>query len=81
MFRPLRDLTCAVESYSCGRYLLDIIKNADLGQVADGPVTDFNSVYNPGCGYNARWVCPLALLENRLGVRVQAGEQRYPDGP
>jgi uncharacterized protein len=78
VFLPFRDLTNDAESYGGGRYLLDTLKHADIGQVGDRLVLDFNFAYNPSCAYNARWVCPLAPRENRLNVRVEAGEQRYP---
>jgi uncharacterized protein (DUF1684 family) len=31
--------------------------------------------YVPYCAYNAQWSCPLPPRENRLGVRVEAGEK------
>ena len=42
-----------------------------VGEVA----LDFNYAYNPSCAYENRWSCPLAPVENRLGVAVMAGEQ------
>ncbi len=77
LFLPFRDLTSGAESYGGGRYLLDTIKHADLGQVGDDLVVDFNFAYNPSCAYDDRWVCPLAPPENWLSVRIEAGEQRY----
>jgi uncharacterized protein len=75
VFVPVRDATSGRETYGAGRYVLDTIKGADLG-VEDGRVVlDFNFAYNPSCAYDERWVCPLAPPENRLDVRVEAGER------
>jgi hypothetical protein len=40
-------------------------------------ILDFNYAYNPSCAYDSRWVCPLAPHENRLPVRIRAGEKKY----
>ena len=29
--------------------------------------------------YNERWSCPVPLKENRLRVRIEAGEKMYHD--
>jgi len=75
IFLPFRDLTSGHETYGGGRYLLDTIKHADLGQEGAQLVIDFNYAYNPSCAYNSRWDCPLAPAENWLPVTVRAGEQ------
>jgi uncharacterized protein (DUF1684 family) len=75
IFLPFRDLTNDHETYGGGRYVLDTIKQADLGQHDGRLVIDFNYAYNPSCAYDERWVCPLAPAENWLGVRVEAGEK------
>ena len=77
LFLPFRDRTSSHETYGGGRYLLDTIKHADLGQQGDRLVIDFNYAYNPSCAYNARWHCPLAPVENQLPVAVRAGEKAY----
>lgn len=79
VFLPFRDSTNQTETYEGGRYLLDTIKGADLGQEGGNLVVDFNYAYNPSCAYNPRWHCPLAPPENRLPVEVRAGELRYPE--
>ena len=79
LFLPFRDLTAGAETYGGGRYLLDTAKHADLGQVGDSLVIDFNFAYNPSCAYDSRWVCPLAPEENRLAVRIEAGELDFGD--
>ncbi len=77
LFVPFRDGTSGGDTYGGGRYLLDTIKSADLGQdgAAGTLVLDFNYAYHPSCTYDARWVCPLAPPENRLPVAVRAGER------
>jgi uncharacterized protein len=74
IFLPFRDATNNHETYGGGRYVLDTIKGADLGQ-GDGKImVDFNYAYNPSCAYDPRWVCPLAPEANCLPVRIEAGE-------
>ena len=85
LFLPFRDATCPLQSYGGGRYLFDTIKGSDFLPAPDARaasnvtqmVLDFNYAYNPSCAYNSRWFCPLAPMENRLGVPVRAGEQKY----
>jgi uncharacterized protein (DUF1684 family) len=77
IFLPFRDLTNQENTYGGGRYLLDTIKHADLGQKVDRIVIDFNFAYNPSCAYNPRWVCPLAPSENWLNIPIRAGELRF----
>ena len=36
---------------------------------------DFNLAYHPSCVYDARHSCPLTPAENRLPVRIEAGER------
>jgi hypothetical protein len=79
VFLPFGDLTNNDATYGGGRYLLDTIKHADLGQEEGGLVIDFNYAYNPSCAYNPRWHCPLTPWENRLPVAVLAGEKNYLD--
>ena len=55
--------------------MLETIKHADLGEQDGRLMIDFSYAYNPSCAYDERWVCPLAPMENRLGVRVGAGEK------
>ena len=75
VFLPFRDATSGRESYGGGRYLLDTIKSADLGQDESGrAILDFNFAYNPSCAYSDQWVCPLAPPENTLPTEVRSGE-------
>jgi uncharacterized protein len=74
-FLSFRDATSGGESYGGGRYLLDTVKGADLGEESGRLVLDFNFAYNPSCSYDPGWVCPLAPPANRLAVSLQAGEK------
>jgi hypothetical protein len=75
VFLPFADTTRGSETYGGGRYLLDTVKGADLGEADGRLVLDFNYAYNPSCAYDPRWVCPLSPPENRLDVAVRAGER------
>jgi hypothetical protein len=77
LFLPFRDATNGDSTYGGGRYLLDTVKGADLGTApgsGDRLVLDANYAYHPSCAHDARWSCPLAPPENRLGFPVTAGE-------
>jgi uncharacterized protein len=74
-FLCFRDATSGRESYGGGRYLLDTVKGADLGEDNGRLVLDFNFAYNPSCSYDPSWVCPLAPPANRLPIAVEAGER------
>jgi uncharacterized protein (DUF1684 family) len=75
VFLSFRDATSGQGSYGGGRYLLDTVKGADLGESDGRLVLDFNFAYNPSCAYDPGWVCPLAPPANRLAVAVEAGER------
>lgn len=66
---PFRDATTGQETYGAGRYL-DLEPNA--GDVYE---LDFNRAYHPYCAYDDAWSCTLPPPENRLPVRVEAGER------
>ena len=71
LFLPFRDATAGQSTYGGGRYLLDTIKQADLGNEGDAIVIDFNFAYNP------KWSCPLSPQENTLAAQIPAGEMSY----
>lgn len=75
VFIPFRDATNRAETYGGGRYLLDTVKGADLGNEGDRLVLDFNFAYHPSCVHSPRWSCPLAPPANHLPVAVRAGER------
>ena len=75
VFLPVADATSGPETYGAGRYVLDTVKGADLGEEDGRVVLDFNFAYNPSCSYDPRWACPLTPPENRLGIALRAGEK------
>jgi uncharacterized protein (DUF1684 family) len=67
-----RDASSGHETYEAARFLY-----ADLAD--DGTtVLDFNQAYNPPCAFNPFTTCPIPLAENRLPVKILAGEKAYP---
>jgi hypothetical protein len=70
-FLPFMDATSGEETYSGGRYL-------EIDPLPDGTfIVDFNMAYNPYCAYNELWSCPIPPKENRLKVRIEAGEMKF----
>ena len=61
----------AKETYGAGRFLYSAMP--EDGQV----VLDFNKAYNPPCAFTPYATCPLPPAENRLAVRIEAGEKKY----
>jgi uncharacterized protein (DUF1684 family) len=80
IFLPLRDGSAGSSTYGGGRYLLDTVKGADLGDTGSRLVVDLNFAYHPSCTYDPRWSCPLAPEGNRVSAPVAAGEQQPPGG-
>jgi uncharacterized protein (DUF1684 family) len=79
LFLPVKDGLAGTRggTYGGGRYLLDTIKGADLGE-GDSPdslVLDFNFAYNPSCAYDPEWACPLAQRGNTVPVDIPVGER------
>jgi uncharacterized protein (DUF1684 family) len=69
LFFIVKDGTSGQESYGACRYLY-----SELGP--DDTVTlDFNLLYNPPCAFTPYATCPLPPPENRLAVRIEAGEK------
>jgi uncharacterized protein len=69
VFVPFLDTTSGSETYGAGRYL-DIDREDD-----DTYALDFNLAYHPSCVYDPRFSCPLTPAENRLPIRIEAGER------
>jgi uncharacterized protein (DUF1684 family) len=70
-----RDLTTGKETDPAARFLYTPMPE-------NGKVTlDFNRAQNPPCAYNAFATCPLPPPENRMPVRVEAGERIYEPRP
>jgi hypothetical protein len=65
------DETNGKETYGAGRFL-------ETGPPKDGKVViDFNLAYNPPCAFTAFATCPLPPAQNKLALRVEAGEKKY----
>ena len=70
-FIVFADRTSGKETYGAARFLY-------VDPPKDGKVVlDFNQAYNPPCAFTAFATCPLAPPENRLDMRVTAGEKKY----
>jgi uncharacterized protein (DUF1684 family) len=75
LFLIFTDATSGKETYGAARFLY-----ADMPR--DGKIVlDFNKAYNPPCAFTPYATCPLAPPENRLDVRVTAGELKYAKTP
>ena len=70
-FFVFRDLTSGQETYPSARFLY-----AEL-PVKGETMLDFNRAYNPPCAFNPYTTCPLPTEQNRLRVRIEAGELDY----
>jgi uncharacterized protein len=66
------DATNRAETYGGGRFLYSEPVAAD-GTV----VVDFNLAYNPPCVFSPWATCPLPPAQNRLGLRIEAGEKDW----
>ncbi|WP_043692628.1 DUF1684 domain-containing protein [Luteibacter sp. 9133] len=74
LFFVFADRTSGKETYGAARFL-------DTPLAKDGKlVLDFNEARNPPCAFTPYATCPLAPPENRLDVRVTAGEKKYAGG-
>jgi uncharacterized protein len=70
LFYIFKDPTAERDTYPAGRYLYSEMPK-------DGTVTlDFNKAYSPPCAFTAYATCPLPPPQNRLPVRIEAGEKR-----
>jgi uncharacterized protein (DUF1684 family) len=73
MFFVFGDRTSGRETYPAGRFLY-----ADLPQEGESTILDFNRAYNPPCAFNDFATCPVASPQNRLAIRITAGEKYDP---
>jgi uncharacterized protein (DUF1684 family) len=64
------DQTNRDATYGAGRFLYAPLPQA--GKV----ILDFNQAFNPPCAFTPYAVCPLPPAQNRLALRVEAGEKR-----
>jgi uncharacterized protein (DUF1684 family) len=71
LFLMFADATSGRESYGAGRFLYVPLP------VAENVLVDFNKAYNPPCAFNEFATCPLPPQQNRLTLRIEAGERSY----
>ncbi len=71
LFFVVSDLTSGDETYGGGRFVYaDVPKDGKV-------ILDFNRAENPPCAFTPFATCPLPPRENRLPLRVTAGEKNY----
>jgi uncharacterized protein (DUF1684 family) len=71
LFFIFSDATSRDSTYPAGRFLYTPLP-------AGGTVVlDFNKAINPPCAFTEFATCPLPIKENRLPVRIEAGELAY----
>jgi hypothetical protein len=69
LYFVFRDASSGQETYETARFLYaDLQPNGEV-------VLDFNMAYNPPCAFNPYTTCPIPLPENRLPVKILAGEK------
>ncbi|MBV8877838.1 MAG: DUF1684 domain-containing protein [Gammaproteobacteria bacterium] len=74
LFIMFADATSGHETYGAGRFLYVPLPAAGRTRL------DFNKAYNPPCALNDFATCPLPPPQNRLSLRVEAGEKTYTGG-
>ena len=72
LFFLFRDQTAGKGTYGGGRFLYTPLPKD--GQV----VMDFNKAFSPPCAYSPWATCPLPPPQNRMAVRIEAGELAPP---
>ena len=75
LFIMFADLTSGHETYGAGRFLYIPLPQSQRAQL------DFNKAYNPPCALNDFATCPLPPPQNRLTLRIEAGEKKYAGRP
>lgn len=71
LFVMFADQTSGHDTYGAGRFI-------DVPFASDGKtIIDFNEAYNPPCAFNNFATCPLPPSQNRLELKVTAGEKNY----
>lgn len=73
LFLPFNDLTNYETTYAGGRYIDLESTNIQHGKIW----IDFNKAYNPYCAFKDGYSCPIPPTENRLKIRIEAGEQLF----
>jgi uncharacterized protein len=72
LFIIFGDQTNGKETYGAGRYVYVSPPGVD-GKT----ILDFNKAYNPPCVFSHFATCPLPPPQNKLAVRIEAGEKKY----
>lgn len=73
LFLPFNDLTNYESTYAGGRYIDLSTEDIHKGTIR----IDFNKCYNPYCAFKEGYSCPIPPVENRLQVRIEAGEKLF----
>lgn len=68
------DATNGTETYGGGRFL------STEPEAGGRVVVDFNKAYNPPCMFTPYATCPLPPRQNKLALRVAAGEKTWSGG-
>ncbi len=71
-FVTFGDSTNGFDTYGGGRYVW-----VDAPDERGRMVIDFNKAYNPPCVFTDYATCPLPPHQNRLSLRMEAGEREY----
>jgi uncharacterized protein (DUF1684 family) len=69
LFVLFSDPTNMDETYGAGRFLYAPLP------IDDRVLLDFNKCFNPPCAFTPYAVCPLPSPDNRIDLRVEAGEK------
>jgi uncharacterized protein (DUF1684 family) len=69
---PFKDETNGETTYPAGRYIDLDESDKTVGGAWE---LDFNRAYSPFCAFSEDYECPLVPPENRLDVRIEAGEK------
>ena len=71
LFVMFADGTSGHDTYGAGRFL-------HVPFATNGKTTvDFNEAYNPPCAFNNFATCPLPPYQNRMKLKITAGEKNY----
>lgn len=74
LFIMFTDQTNRTETYHAGRYMIIPFPDED-----GHTIIDFNKAYNPPCAFNTFTTCQLPPPQNRLDLKIEAGEKRPVD--
>ncbi len=72
LFIIFADETNGETTYGAGRFLY-----ADKPDSTSKIIIDFNKAYNPPCVFTKYATCPLPPEQNRLAIKITAGEKNY----